>query len=135
MTLETRHCDRHGNTQLLTDDVLIFLFFSQYVPGLPDSYAINAIKSSYIPIIESICRSALFGSQQFRRILHMKQTNQEMHHVRKRHSEGSLSIASVLRESPLFTPRHSEPHLPLYRPRNADLADMVRSSSTSPIPR
>ncbi|XP_053398076.1 uncharacterized protein LOC123551310 [Mercenaria mercenaria] len=29
--------------------------------GLPDSYAINAIKSSYIPIIESICRYALFG--------------------------------------------------------------------------
>ncbi|WAR07682.1 hypothetical protein MAR_017640 [Mya arenaria] len=102
--------------------------------GLPDSYAINAIKPSYIPIIESICRSALFGSQQFRRILHMKQSNHDMHYVRKRHSEGSLSIASVLRESPLFRPRHSEPQLPLYRPLSQD-TDIARSCSSSPVTR
>lgn len=103
--------------------------------GLPDSYAINAIKSSYIPIIESICRSALFGSQQFRRILHMKQTHHDMHYVRKRHSEGSLTIASQLRESPLFRLRHSEPLLPMYNPQKLESDQLPRSSSSSPVTR
>ena len=102
------------------------------ISGLPDSYPINAIKSSYIPVIESICRSALFGSQQFRRILQMKHSNHtDIHLVRKRHSEGSLSIASALSGSALFRPRLSEPRLPVYMMNSDD--DALRCNSASPI--
>lgn len=117
--------------------------------GLPDNYAINAIKSSYIPIIESICKSALFASMQFRRVLQMKNSNrhfppnQQRHSFpmressptplympRKRHSEGSLTISNTLQESALFRGRHSESQI--FHPRQSD-HEMMRCNSASPV--
>ena len=124
--------------------------------GLPDNYAINAIKSSYIPIIESICKSALFASMQFRRVLQMKQqqsshshpysqTHHQQRHSfpmrdsspsslynmqRKRHSEGSVTISNTLQESALFRARHSESQI--FHPHHSE-QEMMRCNSASPI--
>lgn len=119
--------------------------------GLPDNYAINAIKSSYIPIIESICKSALFASMQFRRVLQMKQSSHhypQNHHQqrhsfptrdsspsslympRKRHSEGSVTISNTLQESPLFRGRNSESQI--FRPHQSE-HEMMRCNSASPV--
>ena len=117
--------------------------------GLPDNYAINAIKSSYIPIIESICKSALFASMQFRRVLQMKNSSQHyqqnhqrhsfpmkesspsaLYMPRKRHSEGSLTISNTLRDSALFRGRNSESQI--FHPHQSE-HEMMRCNSASPV--